>query len=202
MSDLTDPFADPELDALVDRVENDPDSVAPDAYRIEDRNRADRVMRKLRRLDARAAEADALHQARIEELDEWRDDERRRDARKRLFLEAGLAQFHALVLAEDPTVKTINLPSGDCTSNAGQPTWTYSDPAAFLAWALAGQREDVLRRKPAPAPEIDKAAVRKAFAGQVKDDGRAIDGNGEIVPGLVVLPAVRTFTAKPRQETT
>lgn len=182
---------DPELDALVDRVENEDDTEA-DAYLIVDLLRADKAMDVLRKLDAKKAEMEALYRARLDELDEFRDAHLRRDARVRSFFAARLEDFHRRRLAEDPKAVTIHLTGGTLKSNAGQPTWTYSDEAAFIAWA---EREwpDLLRTD----PKVDRNAVKAAFRDSVKD-GRAVTGHGEMVPGLVVEPAQRTFTPAPK----
>lgn len=180
---------DPELDALVDRIENDPESIDADAWLIRDLDRADRTLRKLARFDAEMADIEALYQQRLEELKLWVEGERKRDARRREFFEACLAVFHQARLAADPRAKTLRLPSGEHRSYGGQPAWTYTDEAAFVAWAEKN-RPDLLRKDPKP----NRDAVKKAF--HVKD-GQAVTDEGEVVPGLLVEDAERTFTPKP-----
>lgn len=181
---------DPELDALVDRVENDPESIDADAWLIADLDRADRTLRRLAHMDAELADVDALYRLRRDELDAWRDAARARDLRVRVFLEARLEQFHRARLAADPRAKTLHLPSGESTSRKGQASWRYTDETAFVAWAQANGRNDLLRETVTP----DRGAVKKAFTAK---DGMAVTADGEVVPGLAVEPPERTFTPKP-----
>lgn len=181
---------DPELDALVDRVENDPESIDNDAWLILDLDRADRTLRRLAHMDADMADVEALYRMRLDELNAWREGEHARDQHVRSFLEGRLAQFHRARLAADPRAKTVRLPSGRHTSRGGRPTWVYVDEEAFVAWAEANDRTDLLNRTVTP----NRAAVKQAFT--VKD-GQAVTEHGELVPGLTVEDTERTFKPAP-----
>jgi hypothetical protein len=181
---------DPELDALVDRVENDPESIDADAWLIHDLDRADRTLRRLAQMDADMADVEALYRHRSNELGLWREAARRRDERVRAFLVARLEAFHRARLAVNPRALTVHLPAGDLKSTAGQDAWTYTDEDAFVAWAQANGRSDLLRETVAP----DRNAVKKAFT--VKD-GKAVTEDGEVVPGVAVEDVDRTFKPAP-----
>ena len=189
--------ADAELDAYLDHLvavgENhvNGDTEPPPEPTIADLDRAGRALRRLAYLDSRMAEIDAVYEQRLAELDAWREGERRRDEHVRSFLLGRLRQFHEARLAEDPKAKTIRLPEGDLKSRAGQPRWAIDD-AAFIAWAN-GHMDELLRRD----PKVDRTAVKQAFRDRVTEDGRVFDDAGEVVPGVVVLPAETGYSAAP-----
>jgi hypothetical protein len=191
MTGLDSTALDVQLDELVDRLQNDPESVAPDALLIRDLDWAGRALRRIARLNQRMAEIEALHEDRLNELAAWFEAEKARDGHARTYLVARLRQFHEARLADDPKAKTIRLPEGDLKARAGQPRWQINDEA-FIAWAT-DVMDDLLHRE----PRVDRKALKAAFADQVADDGRVVTAAGEIVPGVVVLPPETTYTPAP-----
>lgn len=156
----------------------------------------------LRTLGARKRELEGwedLYTAQRAQLDEWIDGHRTRLGARVSWLEAWLANWHRAQLGEHGSgPKTFTLPSGVLTARAQQPEWTF-DPGQFVPWAEANA-PGLLRRKPAPAPEIDKAAAKKALTVFV-DDGTTwlIADGGEVVPGVTVNERPPKFTATPER---
>lgn len=142
----------------------------------------------LRTLGARQRELAAweeMYDAERQKLDEWIASRRERVGGRIAWLETWLANWHRAQLGEHGNgPKTISLPSGTLAARAQQPEFRF-DPEAFIPWAEANAPE-LLRHKPAPAPEIDKAAAKKHLA-----------ATGEAMPGVEVVERGPRFTATP-----
>lgn len=105
--------------------------------------------------------------------------------------EAKLAEYHRDQLAEDDHLKTITLPHAKLHSRKQPDKWEFADET-FIAWA----REELpmaVRTK----EEVDKPSVKKALKDLERIEGGALlRPDGEVVPGLVVLPGDTTFTVE------
>jgi len=172
---------DPEYDAEVPAAPGDPEGV-------------NRALRRLARHHRERDAVTAVHQA---ELDRVRD---RLDARLEIvdkaiaWEEEGLGMYHRARLADDPTAKTLHLPSGTLKSRGQQPAWAYDD-VVFIAWAER-HRPDLVRT-PEPKPEVDKAAAKKVLvvpALAADESGPAVTVDGEVVPGVTVTVRGPSFS--------
>jgi hypothetical protein len=149
-----------------------------------------RSLDRLRRQLAEARETAAGEHARV---DEWLRAVTERVTAQTAWLETALALYHQHCLLEDPARKTIDLPAGTLKARAQQPEWQF-DPDKFVTWAALND-PTLLRRRPAPAPEIDKTKAKTVLADHVKD-GRVVTAAGEIVPGVAVVERGRKYTAE------
>lgn len=143
--------------------------------------RANGLLRTLGTLRRRLAEDEDMARAEHERIELWLTAQRQRAAKRITWLEQALELWHAAMLAQDPSRKTLMLPSGNLESREMPDVWTF-EPSEFIPWAEAN-RPDLLRRKPAPDPEIDRNAVKKA---------KLVDA-----PGVKVQAQPTKFTAKP-----
>jgi hypothetical protein len=151
----------------------------------------ERLLRGLAWRQRKIQQARDLVEAEKQRLAEWLEEqEHRYDPSFHLQVLEG---YHRARLADDPKAKTISLPSGTLTARAGQPRWEI-DAEAFVPWAQT-YAASLLRTKVEPAV----AEIKKAL--QVDPDrGVAVDGTGEIVPGVHVEPAETRFTVKVGEE--
>lgn len=187
-------------DELVDVLEgpeppwDEPPEAPPDA------ERANRMVARLARLRLRREADVALARQQVEQVNAWLLRRIEVSGGQERWIETALEHYHRAVLSTRPSALTISLPAGDLRSNAGQPTWEWTDETAFLAWAKENLPVAV-RQKPAPEPEVDKAEAKKALTrrdAKGKPVKYGITDGGEEPPGLAVKPAERTYHVVPR----
>lgn len=184
---------DVDLDDLLNQVENDPDSVAPDALQIVDLDRAARAVRRRADADKALAEQEAVYKAERERLDLWIEGERRRHGHRVRFIDACLEVFHRARLAEDPTgAKTIRLPHGELVARKAPDTVRVDDDV-FVPWAEKNAPD--LLNPPKPRTPA-KTAIRAAI-GDIMADGTVVNADtGEFLPGVVFVDGEVRFTVK------
>lgn len=112
-----------------------------------------------------------------------------------LHLSRSLELYHGARLAENPRLTSISLPSVTLKSRRQQPAWEI-DEDEFRPWA-DGRPGLFHEPKPAPAPPVDRNAVKAAFTvpdGEPGEHVRPVDpATGEQVPGIVVVIPGRKF---------
>ena len=104
-----------------------------------------------------------------------------------------LEMFHRTVLASDSEALTIPTPAGTLKSRKGQPTFSYTDDEALLAWAMENAN-DAVDFPPTPDPRLNKTKFKKAVKEAKVSDGVIITDDGEAVPGVTVADPERKFT--------
>lgn len=184
---------DVDLDDLLDRVENDPDTVGPSALQIVDLDRAARAVRRRYDADQALAEQEALYKAERERLDLWIEGERRRHGNRVRFLDACLEVFHRGRLAEDPKgAKTIRFPFGDLVARK-TPDRVEVDEAVFVPWAET-HAPGMLNP---PKPRTPAKAEIKAAVGDIMADGTVVNADtGEFIPGVTFIDGQVRYTVK------
>ncbi len=182
-----------DIDDLLDRVENEPDTVAPDALQIVDLDRAARAVRRRADADKALAEAEDLYRTERERLDLWIEGERRRHGNRTRFLDACLQVFHRARLAEDPNgAKTIRLPYGELVARKA-PDRVEVDETVFVPWA---EKHDPGLLNP-PKPRTPAKAEIKAQVGDIMADGTVVNRDtGEFLPGVTWVDGETRFTVK------
>jgi len=116
------------------------------------------------------------------------------DQQEEWYTEA-LVMYHRTVLATDTEALTIPTPAGTLKSRMGQPSWSYEDDDALLAWAVE-HANDVVDFPPPPEPRVNKARLKKALKESKVSDGVVVTPEGEAVPGVKVTDAKRKFTVE------
>jgi len=164
----------------------------------EDTDTANRWLGALGATRRRRAEFQDALEAQQERLDTFARQELARFAEKEAWLEGALALYHTAVLEREPKRVTIPLPNGRLTSVGGQPSFEITDPERLVVWLEeSGLAGSVIDYPPAPDPKIKKVPLRQALEGFRISDGVPVTEAGEVVPGVTVTAARRTFTAKP-----
>ena len=151
-------------------------------FRVDGPATADWALRKLARIRARQAENSALAAVERERIGEWERDENAKLQHDADFFAGLLSEWHRLVLDAEPDRRTVALPAGKLVARKQPDRWDF-DAAAFLQWAVRAGRAEFVRT---PAPEVDKAAAKKALA--VKDGAVVDTATGEVVEGVTVEP--------------
>lgn len=170
----------PDLDDQLNVALKDTQAAASSgAFQVTTLEHANWAVRKIAQHRAVLAESEALYDTERARLDAWRADQQARCADACEFLGGLLRRFHEDRLVDDPKAKTIRLPAGDLVARKA-PDRIDVDLDAFVPWAQATGRDDLLRVKVEP----DKPAIRQAV-GDVMEDGRVVHGDtGEFMPGV------------------
>lgn len=157
-----------------------------------DRSTADRHLRRIAHLDARYAADKEVAEAQIEQVRAWLAGRYATYDAQRAWLHSTLRRFHEALLSIDPRAKTVKLPAGELKMRAQQPSWKFTDTAAFLAWAQENAPDVV--RPPVPSePSIDVNAAKKLLTQERRDEHdkvvatvRGVTADGTRPPGLTV----------------
>lgn len=143
------------------------ETVAPAA----DADMANRLLYKVRRLDEEAAAIDALYDAEVARLDAWKADRLHGVQYDRARAVRSLDGFMRAWHAANPRTKTANLPNGKLTLRPVPGKVEVTDGPAFVAWAKANHREDLIRYVPEPAKAVlsDEDVVVRHTGPQITD---------------------------------
>jgi len=199
-------MAPPDLDALVDELEDGGAQDALEAWQIADLDAASWAARHLARRRERIAEIVQLAQDQAFRIAQWKAEETARLEADAAFFEGRLHAFHERALVTDPRAKTIKLPDGtELRSQAGKLAVEVEDLEQFSRWAEENGRADDLLRMGDPQP--NKVEIAKAFSAKAeaeKDPGEypaIVAETGETVPGVIIVRKPRTFTVSTEQPT-
>lgn len=180
--------------AEIDELEVDYDT-APGPMDTFDDVEIDRHLARLAHIEAEHARIDALADARVEDVNGWREREHARFAQSEGWTRAMLQAWHEHRLDADPKAKSLSYPSGTLKSRARAAGLDLVDTEAFLRWAET-HAPDLIRETVKHAPD-KKAAEAYLRAAETETGPVAIDpSTGESVPGVEVRPASRTFTVE------
>lgn len=214
--------------ARPDLADLDEDSAAAKAKRweITDQGAATWAMRKL--AAAKAAQMQILtdYLAEKKRLDRWLDRAQRPHANTVAFMQDRLERWALRQREANPRQATFHTPAGSVETRVPSKPWTVevADKEMLLRWALANQRDDLIRPTLQPVTEIRKRVAIASSecrecdgAGVVPHTGRGSDGfdaceacsagreivaivdaeTGEIVPGLSAEPTRPTVIVRP-----
>jgi len=188
------PLDDAQLDAQVAAILDDPETAAESGmFEVRNKDRANRAVWKVGRIQADLAEAEAVYKSERERLDAYIVDERLRAEKAIEFLTALTAGYHAIVLEDDPKRKTIRLPAGDLVARKQPDVWSVDDPEHLIEWAKQAGWAEIVRERD---PEVDRAALKKTF--HVAPGGSALAPDGERVPGVTIVEGDTKYSVKPR----
>lgn len=160
------------------------------AWRIWSDRAADWAMRKLARAQQERARIITAFDDAQADLTERRNRALAKPERDIDFFTTHLAAYHADLFEQGRAGTSYPLAYGTLTSRALPGRIEVTDEAAFREWAEGTNRLDLLRVKVEP----DKQALKALPA---HDDGRLMTGEGELVPGVVLVAGERSFTPKP-----
>lgn len=200
------PFPDDALDEYLDPDHGPPALIgrAPEFDRLRrfepvDDVDAEKVMRRL--VTAHRRRRLILDQAEelLDPIIRWRDEALKPWDRRIAWLTDHLRLYavkRRWKLGEkDPQAKTLKLPSGTVPTRRKDRTVDVMDADAFIAWAKATGRLDLIRQPDPPPPAPAKVEIKKAVQIVEKGDDLLVVLDGEVVPGLVALDV--DVTAEP-----
>jgi phage host-nuclease inhibitor protein Gam len=158
---------------------------------VVDRETLGQALRQLRDAQSRIAEINATADAELRRVRGWQESEIANDWELSLRLTALITPY-ALAEAERQTAmgghKRVSVPDGDVEVRDQPATAKIVDEAALATWCYAMDADNLIRRKPAPPPEVAWDAVKKLALA------------GEDVPGVKVEPQPPKVTVKVRSD--
>lgn len=175
------PFGAPECSILEE--DRKPDKKP---WRIENDVDAEWAIRRLALARAAIADVDLELAAYVEQVEAWAAKAKERPLRHVEHFQALLADYMLRRNEADPEVKSINLPSGEITSRAAGGGWKVVDETILLAF-LRGTAAVELR------PHLLKSKANEFL---VVKGAVVVDVDGEIVPGVEVVPERRSVTVR------
>ncbi len=169
-------------DALADYLDHPDDwqERRDEQWRVRDLGSADWCMRKVAQLDHEKDAIDHAAAEQIETIKAWWQTELDRLAHQRAHWEWLLAQWHLEKLGEDPKAKTIRLPHGVLSARKQPDNIDIADPDAVIALFAADSEYVRVKR------ELNRSAIKDAVL-----------KNGEILPGVSIVPGEITYNASP-----
>jgi phage host-nuclease inhibitor protein Gam len=145
-------------------------------WKITDASSADWALRKLAQARKRIGENDALADAEMDRIDDWRREANKPHKGDVEYFEGLLRQWHEEQLAEDPKRKTVSLPGGKLEARQNPDHIAIEDTNLAIKWALENHPSWVRVKY-----ELEKDAIKKA--------GGVVPETGEIAPGVSVVVA-------------
>lgn len=191
MTDYYDEF-DHGADILAGLIE--PDHTPEPVAAPRDAHEADRLLRRIARLDAERAEAHSRYEQLRHELDAWHGDVVGGIDRQLEYLEGVVCDW----ARANGLTKQAKLPHGTVKTTKGRVSLVVTNREAAVAWARNTGRDGLIRQA---APDIDRQALAKivateALSGEGADEMPAVVGDiadGEVVPGVIMTTAGRTW---------
>jgi hypothetical protein len=204
---MEEPSTYPELDEALAEIGDPEAAESSGMFRIDSLDVANWAVRRIAVHAAKLGEAEAFAQRERDRIELWLLGERERAEQSTAFLAGLLRQYHEARLAENGvdvrTVdrdgwekardKTIRLPAGELVARRGEARWEM-DEAVLIPYLRQHARE-LIRN---PDPQIDKRAVKAALQDRVTEDGFAVNGEGEPIPGIRVHEPEVSFKVRPR----
>ena len=155
------------------------------------------AFRKVTAIKAKMAENTALADAERARINAWEEKENQKHADSISFFEQKIAEYHRRVLVEDPKQKTISTPYGKSKSIARKPQLkNVKDSEELLNYAERAGEQFVKIKKDVAWAELKKVlSIHETETALLP-----VDGNGEIVPGVIVEPASVSFKVEVSDE--
>lgn len=162
---------------------------------------AEKIMRRLVAAHRRRALILAQYEELVDPINRWRDNALKPWDRRIAWL-ADHLKLYAIkrrwrLGEKDPQAKTLNLPSGSVPTRRKGRTVDVMDADAFIAWARASNRLDLIRQPDPPPPAPAKVEIKRVVEIVDKNGVLLPVIDGEIIPGLVALDIDVTADPEP-----
>ncbi len=146
---------------------------------IDDEEKANWAMRKIKHLQDKKAEKEAIAKAEIDRIKQWLEEENASINRDIEFFTNALEIYMRKLNQKNPKTKSIKLIHGKLQLRKQQPKFNYDD-GKLLRWLKENRHQNFIRIKESP----DKSALKKSVA--IADGKAILKDTGEIVEGISV----------------
>lgn len=137
------------------------------------------AMRKLKAIEQKKEEVNAVADQEIEHIEQYRKSELNKLAGSEEFFKSLIHEYAIRKRTEDPMFKSQKTPYGSIGFRKQQPKWHYDDNK-IISYLKQNGLDGFLRIK----EELDKKEIKNTF--RVAEDGRVIDPNGQVVEGIKI----------------
>lgn len=155
------------------------ESIDNEGFTINDENKANWALRKIKQMKDTIEKNNALAQAEIDKIEDWRERENEKSQTSIDYFQSLLAQYALEQRERDPKFKSLNLPNGRIGFRKRQPKWIYDNDKVIETLEKANL-SDFIRVTKAPS----KADIKKAF--EVAGDKVVNPDTGEVLEGITV----------------
>lgn len=161
-----------------------------ESFEIDSLSKLGWAFQKLAALQDKEQEIKEYEKAEILRIKSWAAKETNKLANDIQFFQMHIERYHFRKLQEDPKAKTISTPYGKSKSTTSKPAPQSVDDNALLDHIKANGLSDYVK--------VEESVKWGEFKKQIQvvetDDGyKAVDENGEVVPGVIVNPEKISF---------
>lgn len=174
-----------ELQEFLDQEEN----VNDESFKIDDEQKANWALRKIKQHQEQIKENNALAQAEIDKIEAWNQQENDKAQQSIDYFQGLLAKYAMDKREQDPKFKSLKLPNGNIGFRKKPKKWNYQDDI-LLETLKQNQLTDFIRVKEQP----DKSQIKKAF--EVVGDKVINPETGEVLEGITVEDQEEDFSVK------
>src|SRR5699024_5145336 len=165
---------------------NEQEGTEKDTFTVDDENKANWALRKIRDLKYQIEQNNALATAEIDKIEQWQQEVNSSAQDSIDYFQGLLAEYAMQKKKDDPKFKTMKLPNGRFGFRKRQPKWNYDDDAVLRALEKANL-DDFIRVKKTPS----KDDIKKAFD---VVNGKVISHDtGEVIDDITVVYQDESF---------
>ncbi|SHF76323.1 Mu-like prophage host-nuclease inhibitor protein Gam [Caldanaerobius fijiensis DSM 17918] len=177
------------IEPVEELIDDQLGNTGDEVWHIKDDNTADWAIEKIRALKAEYARKEKVAQAKIRQIQDWLEQQKRRGDSSIAFFEGKLREYFETLnekaLKKSKTQLSYSLPAGKLILKQQQPKFIIDD-TKLLEWLKQSGKSKFIRVKEEP----DWASLKK-FATVIAD--KIVDENGEIVDGVKVVEQAPKF---------
>lgn len=157
------------------------EQVQEDSFVVDDENKANWALRKIKQYKDKIDNNNALAQAEIDKIEQWNNEVNKQAQESIDYFTSLLTSYALNKKAEDPKFKSLKLPNGRFGFRKSQPKWVYDNDKVIETLEKANLT-DFIRVTKAPS----KAEIKKAF--DVVGDKVVNPDTGEVIEGIEIEP--------------
>lgn len=163
----------------------------PNRFEITDLNSLNWAFRKIAALKTKEKEVKQLADAERDRISDWERSELNPVHNSIEFFESLIQQYHSRMLADDPKAKTLSTPYGKSKTRRTKEQADKADEKVILQHVVENGMDEYIK------PTLKWADLKKSLK-IVEVDGQkvAVDGTGQIVPGVSVKPESISYSVE------
>lgn len=155
------------------------EQVQDNSFVVDDENKANWALRKIKQMKDQIDNNNALAQAEIDKIEHWNNEVNKQAQESIDYFTSLLTSYALNKRAEDPKFKSLKLPNGRIGFRKSQPKWVYDNDKVIETLEKANLT-DFIRVKKEPS----KADIKKAF--DVAGDKVINPDTGEVIEGITI----------------
>ena len=155
------------------------EQVQDKSFVVDDENKANWALRKIKQYKDKIEQNNALAQAEIDKIEQWLTEVNEQAQSSIDYFQSLLVEYAIKKREEDHNFKTLKLPNGRIGFRKSQPKWVYDNDKVIETLEKANLT-DFIRVKKEPS----KADIKKAF--DVVGDKVINPDTGEVIEGITI----------------